>query len=401
MITQEYRSKEQLKTDFHSRSTVWERIQIATEWYVMLQDSHPEKEYMRRHIPSKTKYLSMIIKYWRDFWWLHAVNPAMNGMWWFIELSKTQTNSHLPENYRPRSIVIAHDTPSDDILASMQAHWIEFPMMIKPDHCEQSYGVVYVRTKDELEIYLKESIFDTFIIETYIRAKKEFGIFVERPWWEQSWVFTVTSCVEKQKPTVVWDWVSTVEILIRWLGMPEDIYERIVAALSADERETILETWIYMVVARTSTSYLWVTQRECTDLITPEIQKKLNDVLSWYEWFYFWRFDIIADSLNDISHDKFWIIELNWSSGIPLHIYSPWKSIVQRHQIMTDHFDRMFTIAADNATAYWYTKYSLWYMIKYFITTISKQKLPWKASNFWKSTWEIIKIYVMLKTWLY
>lgn len=397
MIAKEYRSPERLKEDFRAKKTIREKIQIATEWYVMSQNEKKSKEYLRRHIPSKTKYLSMIVKYRRDFWLLHAVNPAMNGMWWFIELSKSETNIHLPDTYRPKSLVITDAVSFDDVLNQMQTRWISFPVMIKPDHCEQSYGVMYIRTASDLNEYLTSSPFHKFIIETYITAKKEFWIFIERPGWAKQWKFRVTSCVEKQKPTVVWDWVSSVEMLIHWLWMSWDITDRILWALSKEERLTILDEWTYMVVARTATSYFWVTQKECTDQITPAIEEKLREVVAWYEGFYFWRFDIMTESLEDIAQWKFRIIELNWSSGIPLHIYSPWKSIIQRHQIMTDHFDCMFQIAKQNVEAFWYTKYSFFHMLRYFVWTISKQRLPGSPIKFRKSTWVIFLIYIRLQ----
>ena len=209
--------------------------------------------------------------------------------------------------------------------------------------------------------------------------------------------FTITSLVEKQKPFVVWDGIRTVYSLIQDLDFTQDIFERIVWGLTDLEIGTILENWKRMNVVRTATSYFGVSQHDLYDQISKKLTDRMNEILLWYDGFYFWRFDILADSLEDIEKWNFRVVELNGASGIPLHIYAPNQSVVRRHEIMTTHFDQMMSLATANKEKYNMEKYSIAKMAIYFTSTVSKQKLPGSTYKFWKVTMSILRNVIKLR----
>ncbi len=383
------RSFEELKKLFAQSNDIWEKVQLSTERYIAKRKER-EPEYSWRSLPSKTKYLSMIARYWKDFVYLPLVNPAMDGLWGFLFLSKDETYKHLPSEFLPKSIKFTNREDKDGILKKMKESNIHFPCIAKPDFWEQSFWVAYITNETELEAYL-ETALPECLLQEYINKKKEYWIYCLKKWD----TFTVSSCVEKVKPYIEGNGSDSIENLVQWLSISEDIKHRILQSIPVNERFQVPQTGKHINIVKSGSSYFGIIMEKRK--IDKKIEEEMNEILTNYKGFYAGRFDILADSLEDIVAKKYKIVELNGSSWIPLHIYNPSNTVQENHDIMNQHFQDLFDIAKNNEEKYPWKKMSLPATANYIFKRVWEQKLPWSASKFRKVSFAIIRTYIKLE----
>lgn len=325
-------------SEYKNAKGIAEKLEVAIKYIL------EEKGKTFEQIPWETQFLPIVIKHIFRIGYLKNVNPGMSHFSGMIDIPKSEINKHLPKKYLPKTILCTKDQTLLQILRKKKSLKIMYPIICKPNTGERSSGVKFITNDTELAIYKDESEKD-FLLQDFCPYTSEFGVAVER---KKATHFSITSLAEKQTPTIVGDGKNTIKELIKKLKVTKEQQAKILENASATELEKIPEKKEHISIVRTASISLGTKIIDIRDKITPALEKKVSEVLKGYKDFNMGRFDIKANSLEDILKGKFIIIELNGINGIPMHVYDDKFSLEEKYQEIKAYFNRIHTFALKN-----------------------------------------------------
>jgi len=219
-----------------------------------------------------------------------------------------------------------------------------FPLALKPDAGERGNGVKIVHSFWQLQEELKSATIDLILQE--LAPGDEVSIFYYRyPSQAHGQIFSVT---EKRFPTVTGDGVSTLELLIlrdqRAVCLAKKYFEQNVARLgmvpSNGEEVQIID------IGTHSRGAIFL---EGGHIKTDALEQKIDKICRGFDGFYFGRFDIRYQSLDDLKRGKnFKIIELNGVTSESTNIYDPRYNLFDAYRILFRQWQIAFKIGAEN-----------------------------------------------------
>lgn len=225
--------------------------------------------------------------------------------------------------YTSFSVGTASGTPSADLpqaLAALETAGIDFPFVAKPDIGCRGTGVRIVRTVADLDHYLANfPRRERIIFQRLITAKNEAGIFyIRAPGEERGRIVSITL---KLFPEVVGDGRSTLEELIEAdprAGKIKAIY----LARHGAQKDRVLEAGEIFPLVFTGNHCRGAIFKDGRSQITPEMEARFDAIARGMPEFYFGRFDVRYDSLEDLRAGRnFWLIEVNGAGSEATHIW--------------------------------------------------------------------------------
>jgi membrane protein DedA with SNARE-associated domain len=219
-----------------------------------------------------------------------------------------------------------------------------FPLVVKPDAGERGKGVKIVRSFWELRDELKTSTANLILQE--LAPGNEVSIFYYRyPSQKHGQIFSIT---EKRFPTVTGDGVDTLERLIlsdsRAVCLAKKYLEQNVAKLDSvpanDERIQIID------IGTHSRGAIFL---DGSHIKTEALAQKIDEICRGFDGFYFGRFDIRYQSLDDLKRgENFKIIELNGVTSESTNIYDPRYNLLDAYRILFRQWQIVFEIGSEN-----------------------------------------------------
>jgi membrane protein DedA with SNARE-associated domain len=256
----------------------------------------------------------------------------------------------LPNDMAPG--VMAPDTRpaarerADRLLAQamdfMHREALDFPIVLKPDVGQRGAGVQVLRSEAELAFALRDVRSDC-ILQEYLRGV-EFGVFyVRRPGEERGFIFSVT---EKRLPAVTGDGRRTLEQLIladsRVVCMARYFLNRHAAQLTSVPAPG--ERMILTDVGNHCRGALFLDGEWVK---TAALEERIDRIARDYRGFYFGRFDLRADSVEELQAGRgFKILELNGVSSEATDIYDPRNSLLVAYRRLFAQWRLAFEIGA-------------------------------------------------------
>ena len=281
-----------------------------------------------------------------------AANPAIEAGG-FVGESKREIYDGLAKSeaagehllryaFLPRELEAAAKT--ERALNFIDRHKLSFPVALKPDRGERGTGVFLVKTEAELRRRIESSPVDLIVQE--FAAGDEFGVFYYRlPNESRGRIFAVT---EKRFPFVTGDGDATLETLIlrdeRAVCLAKSYFERNREMLrdipAAGEKVSLVDIGTHSRGA-IFLDGAWVK--------TAELEDKIDRLARGYAGFYFGRFDLRTDSIEDFGRGRaFKIIELNGVTSEATNIYDPKNSLFAAYKILFEQWRIAFQIGAEN-----------------------------------------------------
>jgi hypothetical protein len=83
-------------------------------------------------------------------------------------------------------------------------------------------------------------------------------------------------------------------------------------------------------------------------LITEELSDTFDAISKQIDGFYFGRFDLRCENVNDLYKGNVKVMELNGCGAEPAHIYHPGYSIHHALRVLFEHWRNIFIIAREN-----------------------------------------------------
>lgn len=253
--------------------------------------------------------------------------------------SKKEILRYLPKNFLPETIFVSPESSATDLDS------LKFPVILKPDVGERGDNVRIVQSASEIRSYQKD-LGRAFLIQEFLSEPFEAGVMVARVPGTQE--FRITSIVTKEFLSVRGDGVRTIFELVENNPRARFQWERI--------REKYSET---MVPAKDEVLVLERVGNHCrgtkflngNHLLTPELEKTMNEISQNIPSFDFGRFDLKAPGEKDFSAGRgLKILELNGAFSEPGHIYDPAHGLLSSWKDLVSHWWILATLAGKSST---------------------------------------------------
>lgn len=299
--------------------------------------------------PPVVCYIAWLMLKHRGLTVFTAANPAIPGGG-FIGESKAEILRGLEKSgdCLPKWDLIEASSSVEDRIEQAKKfiaeHGLDFPVALKPNAGQRGSGVGIIKSESEMEDYLRRASVDTLIQE--YASGEEFGVFYYRyPDQERGRIFAIT---EKRFPSVTGDGASTLERLIlnddRAVCMARFLLDKHAGRLwetpRAGERIQLVDIGTHC----RGSVFLdggWAK--------TDELEEAIDRICRGYDGFYFGRFDIRAESVEEFKRGRnFKVIELNGVTSEATSIYDPKYSVFAAYRTLFAQWRIAFEIGAIN-----------------------------------------------------
>lgn len=324
------------------------------------------------HPQSRAKVAARIEKVWRwEFWptWLFYL-PVLPWIGWLMVRYRSVTvwtaaNPGIPQGgvVGESKLDILSCLPEDSVIPSalippgdwrqrfervdeiiQEKAWI-FPLILKPDVGQRGAGVKLARTMTDVANYLKSQP-GAIIVQTYHPGPFEAGVFYVRiPGEKSGRIFSIT---DKKFPVIVGDGQSTLEQLI-WAHSRFRMQAQTFLARHDKEAERVLaagESFRLAVAGNHCQGTLFL---DGSQLITPELERRFDEIARHFEGFFFGRFDVRYSDVDAFKAGKeLGIVELNGVTSESTNIYDPSRSLLSAYQTLFQQWSLLFHIGDAN-----------------------------------------------------
>ncbi len=196
------------------------------------------------------------------------------------------------------------------------------PLVLKPDQGQRGAGVRILRELDALEAATRRMAAD-HVLQVFV-AGPEFGVFYARRPHEA--VGRVVSLTAKDMATVVGDGRRPLGRLIvddrRAVALA-----RVYQAINADRLDVVPAAGERVPICELGTHCRGAIFRDAIGLLTPALERAVDEAARAMPGFAFGRFDVRAESEAAMRAGRFRVLELNGVTSEPTHIYDPGASV--------------------------------------------------------------------------
>jgi len=294
------------------------------------------------HAPLYIYWLWLSIKA-RSLTFFSASNPGilMGGM--FGE-SKFDVMCKVPDEVKPKTILINYPATREMILAALNRHGLSFPVIFKPDLGERGWRVEKIQSEHDVDRYLG-TIKMPFLVQEFVDLPLEFGVFYRR--YPDEPAGKVVSVAGKEMLAVTGDGKKTLRDLIfandravlQWENLQRVYQHRLDEMLPQDKRLELVSIGNHCL----GTKFL---NSNC--LITDRLSDSFDRISKKIEGFYFGRFDLRAASFEDLENGRVQIVELNGCGAEPAHIYQPGYSLFKALRVLFRHWHDIYEVSRQN-----------------------------------------------------
>ncbi len=284
-----------------------------------------------------------------------AANPGIYAGG-FIGESKSEILELLADSHRHwLAAWIAHDrtrgVSARELLAEVRTRinqvGLSLPLVAKPDLGQRGAGVRPIRNWQELESYLHAfPDGERVIVQELIALPGEAGIFYyRRPGEEKGSVFSVTL---KYFPSVRGDGERTLRSLI----LQDERAARIAPLYLRRHQahlETVLDNDVEYPLVFAGNHCQGAVFKNGKDIVTAELRERFDEIAAALPEFYFGRFDLKFESLEELSAGRgFRIVEINGAGAEATHIWDADTGLREAYATLFRQFRILFEIGFEN-----------------------------------------------------
>jgi hypothetical protein len=294
------------------------------------------------HFPSIIYYIWLSIRA-RSFIFFSASNPGipMGGM--FGE-SKYDVLKKIPHQYIPKTVLIRLPSTVSFVTNTLTENNFDFPLIAKPDLGERGFMVCRINDDKDIEEYLKKVKID-FLVQELVNLPMEFGVFYLRFPGKECGM--ITSITMKEMLTVTGDGRSTLRDLIANKDRAKLHWDRL-KIMHRNRLDAILAEGDTIELVSIGNHCLGTKFINANHLINGKLSETFDSISKQIDGFYFGRFDLRCESLNDLYNGKIKIMELNGCGAEPAHIYNPGYSFFKAMSELLAHWRNIFLISREN-----------------------------------------------------
>jgi hypothetical protein len=258
--------------------------------------------------------------------------------------SKYDILEKIPHQYVAKSVFIKRLSTMKAVEQVLIDRAMQLPLIFKPDLGERGFMVKKIQTREDIESYLSKVNVD-FIAQELVTGPLEFGIFYTR--FPNDDRGTVTSVVMKEMLTVVGDGCSTLQQLIQKKDRAKLQWAKL-KIVYRDALQSIVPSGEIIELVSIGNHCLGTTFLNANHLITEQLSQTFDAISKQIEGFYFGRFDLRCNRIEDLYSGNVKIMELNGCGAEPAHIYQPGYSLFKAMGVLLMHWRNIYIIAKQN-----------------------------------------------------
>lgn len=258
--------------------------------------------------------------------------------------SKMKIFDLIPEEFKPVTLSFNRESSVETVKNGMKASNLSYPVIVKPDIGERGWMVRKIGNDSDLETYVNE-VPVRFLVQQFLDMPIEMGVFYYRYPDEQHG--EVTSIVIKEMLSITGDGTST-------LG--ELVYNNDRAKLQLDQlKEIYIQEWD-RVIPKNDNLELVSIGNHCLGtkflngnrLINEKLNRTFDSISEKIKGFYFGRYDIRVQNIEQLYQGKIKIMELNGAGAEPAHIYDPGFPFFRGVGVLLKHWHILYNISVQN-----------------------------------------------------
>lgn len=258
--------------------------------------------------------------------------------------SKYEILRHVADPIKPKTVLIKLPSTKQSIVDTLKENGFSLPVIFKPDLGERGWMVRKINTEADIEKYLSEIKID-FIIQELVGMPLEFGVFYVR--FPSQKIGIVNSINGKEFLSITGDGEKTIQQLIlekdraklQWETLKNTYSNRLNEILRKEERLELVSIGNHCL----GTTFL-----NKNYLITEKLSATFDQISKQIPDFYFGRFDLRCNSVQDLESGKVMILEVNGCGAEPAHIYHPGASLLAGIKVLITHWRNLYQISKEN-----------------------------------------------------
>lgn len=272
-----------------------------------------------------------------------ASNPGIENGGMLGE-SKIKILNEIDDSLIPNTIFIKLGTSVDEVASQVQASFKSYPIICKPDVGERGWKVEKIKSEKELISY-HQSITVDYIIQEFLTEPVEMGVFYYR--YPNKSNGLVSSIVIKEMLNLVGNGSSTIQELILANDRAKLQWHTLKIRYQ-DQLNDILEEGQKIELVAIGNHARGTKFLSGNHLINQNLNDTFDKISKQIKGFYFGRFDIKVQSVDDLYNGKIKIMELNGAGSEPAHIYHPGSSLWSAYKVIFHHWKVLFEISVAN-----------------------------------------------------
>lgn len=220
----------------------------------------------------------------------------------------------------------------------------QYPLILKPDAAQRGAGVTLVESDTDLPAFF-EQCQGPAQIQQYHPGPLECSIFYIRlPSEPAGKIFSIT---DKVFPVLVGDGTSDLEELI-WQHPRFRFQHDVFHIRWADDLERVLGKGETLRLAEAGNHCQGTLFRDGAQLITPELEERIDTLAKGLEGFYFGRIDIrYTDKASLMRGKGLAVIEINGVTSESTNLYDPDWSLRQAYAVLREQWSICMHIASE------------------------------------------------------
>ncbi|HAS40363.1 MAG TPA: hypothetical protein DCS93_07780 [Microscillaceae bacterium] len=276
------------------------------------------------------------------FFYFAAANPQIS-LGGFAGDSKYHILSHIPANYRPKTVLIEQNARDFHWVAQIvQSCDLHFPLIAKPDLGEGGFLVKKIEDMAALRTY-HEQYRTRYILQEFVEAPLELSILVHNA----SGKLQISSITERRYLTLVGDGKSTVEQLLRQDKHAQFRTKKLSTLLHQDWGRVLAKEETYQPIQIGNWDYgaTYVDQSSQVSSDFTQLFAQLNHQIGLFDYA---RYDLKCKSWEALWRGDFKILEINGVKGEPIHIYDAKVRLWQAYKEIFKHWEYILKISQRN-----------------------------------------------------
>ncbi|MEQ9167968.1 MAG: hypothetical protein RLO12_17035 [Fulvivirga sp.] len=302
------------------------------------------------------EYWPFLVVYWPVFiyWiWLSlrarsllyftASNPGIENGGMLGE-SKIKILNEIDDSLTPSTIFIKLGTSAEEVARQVQTSFKSYPIICKPDVGERGWKVEKIKGEKELKAY-HQNISVDYIIQEFLTEPMEMGVFYYRS--PNASKGVVSSIVIKEMLALVGNGKSTIQELIL-VNDRAKLQWNTLKVRYKDQLNDILENGAKLELVAIGNHSRGTKFLSGNHLINQKLNDTFDKISKQIKGFYFGRFDIKVETIENLYNGKIKIMELNGAGSEPAHIYHPGSSLWSAYKVIFHHWKVLFEISVAN-----------------------------------------------------
>lgn len=290
----------------------------------------------------------------KTFWWFTPANPTLTFAGFEGE-GKKEMYDQLPDGSYPKTIYITTKMSWVEVKISVAEHGFTYPICAKPEVGLKGLLFRKIDTEEKLKIYHQKVPFE-YLIQEMIEAPLEVSVFYYRYPNQQKGV--ISGFIQKDMMHVIGDGKTSLWNLI--LQHPKAKYrleemrikhEKTLEQIIPDSKKSILTHAANLNRGARFTNLKGLIDEQLLSLFDP-----LSHRCQWY----YGRYDLKCNSIEELKQGKFIILEFNGAGAEPNHVYNAGCSWYEALREFAHHWKVLYQIGAynhkHNGMPYWGNK---------------------------------------------